>query len=286
MPAVSTLQPAGSFVPPEAPLFRPTPEEFEHPLRYIASIRPAAEAYGICKIIPPAGWKPPYVLDRESFRFKTRIQSVHELQERPDTQEAADLFQDDFTAFLQSTGRPVKKPPVFGGTPIDLAKLYKVVLRRGGYETVTQSKGWRDVGRLLQVGRCSFACNTAPVWQLARMTLVFCSLTTRATTLLTRFGKCTRSICWPMRSTTETEKQVHRHHNAHLPTLARKPASVLANLATMLRRLQIYSMPSWGSPACQSPTRHHQESEQSRWEWYARPRLSCSSLVCTCFPVY
>lgn len=160
------MQPAASFVPPEAPVFRPTPEEYEHPLRYIASIRPVAEAYGICKVIPPAGWKPPYVLNRESFRFKTRIQSVHELQERPDCKEAADLFQDDFTAFLQTTGRPVRKPPIFAGTPIDLAQLYKVVLRRGGYDIVTRNKGWRDVGRILQVGRCSSACNNAMLCQL------------------------------------------------------------------------------------------------------------------------
>ena len=160
MPAVNTsTQSAGSFVPPEAPIFRPSPEEFEHPLRYIASIRPTAEAYGICKVIPPAGWKPPYVLDRASFRFKTRIQSVHELQERQDTQDAADLFQEDFTAFLQSTGRPIRKPPVFGGMPIDLGKLYKTVLRRGGYNVVTQNKGWRDIGRILQVGSCRSACS-------------------------------------------------------------------------------------------------------------------------------
>ncbi|KAA6416700.1 MAG: lysine-specific demethylase 5C-like, partial [Trebouxia sp. A1-2] len=152
MPSVTgTVQHSDLFVPPEAPVFRPTFEEFEHPLRYIASIRPTAEAYGICKVIPPAGWKPPYVIDRATFRFKTRIQSVHELQNRPDTQEAADLFQEEFEAFLQSTGRPVKKAPVFGGTPIDLSRLYKAVLRRGGYELVTQNKSWRDVGRILQL---------------------------------------------------------------------------------------------------------------------------------------
>lgn len=152
MPSVTgTVQHSDLFVPPEAPVFRPTSEEFEHPLRYIASIRPTAEAYGICKVIPPAGWKPPYVIDRAAFRFKTRIQSVHELQDRPDTQEAADLFQEEFEAFLQSTGRPVKKAPVFGGTPIDLSRLYKAVLRRGGYELVTQNKSWRDVGRILQL---------------------------------------------------------------------------------------------------------------------------------------
>ena len=173
MPAVNNgSQAAGAFVPPEAPVFRPTPEEFEHPLRYIAAIRPLAEAYGICKVIPPAGWKPPYVLDKTTFRFKTRIQSVHELQERPDTSEAADLFQEDFKAFLQSTGRPTKKPPVFGGTPIDLGKLYKVTVRRGGYDSVTQQKGWRDVGRILQVGSCTPACPMLFVQVLKHVQLV------------------------------------------------------------------------------------------------------------------
>ncbi|CAA6655273.1 unnamed protein product [Spirodela intermedia] len=37
----------------DAPIFYPTEEEFEDTLKYIASIRPKAEFYGICLIVPP-----------------------------------------------------------------------------------------------------------------------------------------------------------------------------------------------------------------------------------------
>lgn len=40
-------------VPPEAPVFEPSNDEFHDPLAYIAKIRPIAERSGICKIKPP-----------------------------------------------------------------------------------------------------------------------------------------------------------------------------------------------------------------------------------------
>ncbi|CAA0823782.1 Lysine-specific demethylase JMJ18 [Striga hermonthica] len=70
----------------EAPVFYPTEEEFQDTLGYIATIRPKAEAYGICKIVPPESWKPPCPLKEKNFwenqKFSTRIQQVDLLQNR------------------------------------------------------------------------------------------------------------------------------------------------------------------------------------------------------------
>ncbi|VFQ99363.1 unnamed protein product [Cuscuta campestris] len=70
----------------EAPVFYPTEEEFEDTLTYIESIRSKAEAYGICRIVPPTSWKPPCPLKEkkvwEESEFSTRIQRIDKLQNR------------------------------------------------------------------------------------------------------------------------------------------------------------------------------------------------------------
>jgi len=62
--------------PPEAPIFYPTEEEFESPMKYIEKIKPVAEKFGICKIIPPPGWLPPFCLDPDKLEFKPRMQHL------------------------------------------------------------------------------------------------------------------------------------------------------------------------------------------------------------------
>jgi len=70
---------------PPVKTYRPTEEEWAgDPLEYINSIRPEAEKYGVCNIIPPPSWTPEFCLpDKESLRFRTRIQALNELQNRP-----------------------------------------------------------------------------------------------------------------------------------------------------------------------------------------------------------
>ncbi|CAL5094873.1 unnamed protein product [Urochloa decumbens] len=77
----------------DAPIFTPTEEEFKDAIGYIASIRPQAEKYGICRIIPPSSWRPPCPLKEKSFwestEFNTRVQQVDKLQNRQPTKKQA-----------------------------------------------------------------------------------------------------------------------------------------------------------------------------------------------------
>jgi len=49
----------------DCPVFSPTSDEFKDPMAYIRTISEKAKNYGICKIIPPVGWKMPFVTDSE-----------------------------------------------------------------------------------------------------------------------------------------------------------------------------------------------------------------------------
>ena len=58
----------------EVPSYHPTMEEFTNPMTYIASIREEAEHFGLARIVPPEGWKPPWLIDGKKFTFATRVQ--------------------------------------------------------------------------------------------------------------------------------------------------------------------------------------------------------------------
>ncbi|GJP85744.1 hypothetical protein CLOP_g15845 [Closterium sp. NIES-67] len=157
----------------ECPVFHPSPEEFADPLRFIARVRPVAEPCGMCRIVPPPGWDPPFALDRSKFRFRTKVQALHQLQRRPAPADPA-TFALDYLRFLSALrlapppalqralaragmglgkkgvsaeDRAVVAAEAMRAGAVDICTLFHAVQRRGGFARVSESRAWGDVLR-------------------------------------------------------------------------------------------------------------------------------------------
>ncbi|KIK96126.1 hypothetical protein PAXRUDRAFT_826282 [Paxillus rubicundulus Ve08.2h10] len=130
----------------DCPVFYPTSEEFKDSMAYIRSISDKAFNYGICKIVPPVGWKIPFVTDTETFRFKTRLQRLNSIEA---SSRAKVNFLEQLYRFHKQQGNPRVSVPTINHKPLDLWLLRKEVHNLGGYEAVTKNKKWGDLGALL-----------------------------------------------------------------------------------------------------------------------------------------
>ncbi|KAL3833496.1 hypothetical protein ACJIZ3_008232 [Penstemon smallii] len=164
--AEGLLSGCGSLNVPPGPVFYPSEEEFKDPLEYIYKIRPEAEPYGICKIVPPKSWKPPFVLDKDAFTFPTKTQAIHQLQARCAPSDSK-TFGLEYNRFLEEhCGKKAKKRVVFEGEELDLCKLFNAVKRFGGYDKVVKGKKWGDVFRFVRPGGKISECSKHVLSQL------------------------------------------------------------------------------------------------------------------------
>ncbi|XP_066591934.1 lysine-specific demethylase 5A isoform X2 [Prorops nasuta] len=132
-------------IPPEAPVFEPSAEEFLDPLGYIAKIRPIAEKSGICKIKPPPNWQPPFAVDVDKFKFVPRIQRLNELEAKTRIKLN---FLDQIAKFWELQGSSLKIPLV-ERKALDLYSLHRIVTEEGGIETVTKERRWAKIANRL-----------------------------------------------------------------------------------------------------------------------------------------
>ena len=163
-----SVSPSGSLNIPSGPVYYPTEDEFRDPLEYICKIRPEAEPYGICRIVPPKNWKPPFALDEGSFTFPTKTQAIHQLQARPAACDS-ETFELEYGRFLDDhCGKKLRKKVVFEGEELDLCKLFNAVKRYGGYDKVVEEKKWGEVSRFVKSARKISECAKHVLCQLYR----------------------------------------------------------------------------------------------------------------------
>ncbi|XP_044732738.1 lysine-specific demethylase lid-like isoform X2 [Chrysoperla carnea] len=131
---------------PEVPVFRPTFEEFADPMSYLNKIRRDVEKIGLCKIIPPSNWQPPFALDIEKLKFIPRIQRLNELEA---STRIKLNFLNKLATFWEMQGSKLKVP-IVEQNPLDLYELRKLVLNNGGYYIVTSTKKWDFIASELE----------------------------------------------------------------------------------------------------------------------------------------
>lgn len=164
----SSVSLSGSLGIPPGPVYYPSEDEFKDPLEYIYRIRPEAEPYGICRIVPPKSWKPPFGLDLDSFTFPTKTQAIHQLQARPAACDSK-TFDLEYNRFLDNhCGKKSKKRVVFEGEELDLCRLFNAAKRFGGYDKVVKEKKWGEVCRFVLSGRKISECAKHVLCQLYR----------------------------------------------------------------------------------------------------------------------
>ncbi|KAH7477291.1 Lysine-specific demethylase 5C [Phytophthora ramorum] len=140
------------YICPPCPVFYPTAEEFQHPLKFISSIRHIGMQAGICKIVPPKGWRPPFAINEKTFRFRTRVQQLNCIEGHS---RAEGQFVEALRLFLYQRGQPMKELPRADGQLVNLRLLYKTVVSLDGFEAVCANGRWEQVVR--RVGRTKAA---------------------------------------------------------------------------------------------------------------------------------
>ncbi|CAI5447517.1 unnamed protein product [Caenorhabditis angaria] len=121
--------------PPLAKIYTPTAEEFLDPIKYVEKIRAEAEQFGVVKIIPPSTFKPPFVIDRETFNFlEAMVKEKHTFVER-------------VINFNRMSGIPYELPYDKDGKVIDVYRLHRIVQNMGGCYKVNHDEKWRDVAK-------------------------------------------------------------------------------------------------------------------------------------------
>ncbi|XP_065074276.1 titin [Ochlerotatus camptorhynchus] len=125
----------------EAPVFKPNDKEFHDPIEYIERIAPVAARFGICRIIPPASFKPECRI-ADDMRFMAYNQYVHKMLHRwgPSAKEYAAIKK-----YLATQSINLQSPPLIGGMEVDLPRLYHTVQELGGLKEVIEKKKWARV---------------------------------------------------------------------------------------------------------------------------------------------
>ncbi|XP_076449621.1 uncharacterized protein LOC143286009 isoform X2 [Babylonia areolata] len=136
----------------QVPTFHPTEDEFLDPIGYIESISEKAEAFGMCRIVPPASWKMESKVNEE-IRFTTQTQHLHRLFNRwgsivEQTRAIVHHLRDIINPQNSCT-------PQIGGVEVDLPQLYHMIRDLGGLQNIVDKKQWVKVADAMRIPKAA-----------------------------------------------------------------------------------------------------------------------------------
>ncbi|XP_071494549.1 uncharacterized protein [Diadema antillarum] len=131
----------------EGLVLRPSPEEWSDPVTFMESIAEQLSTYGICRVIPPDGWKPECKL-HVNTRFTTEVQYIHRLRHRWKSRSKQLAC---IKRHLEERDKVAYNPPQIYSCEIDLVEFSKVVAQQGGLKTINSNKRWNKVADLLHI---------------------------------------------------------------------------------------------------------------------------------------
>ncbi|GAA99733.1 uncharacterized protein L969DRAFT_89586 [Mixia osmundae IAM 14324] len=145
----------------EAPTYYPTQDEFQDPLKYIESLSKIASQYGICKVVPPEGWKPTFSIPTETFRFKTRLQRLNALE--ASARANLNFLEQLYIFHKQRECAKVRLTslPTVNRRPVNLFLLQKAVSSRGGFDIVSRDRKWQEVSLAIGIDPKSTSATSA-----------------------------------------------------------------------------------------------------------------------------
>ncbi len=123
---------------PLAPIFRPTESEFKDPIKYIRSIHAKGVACGIVRIVPPASWKPGFHINPDTYRFATRQQHVHKLQEAKGFDEGRNYSLSEYKAMADEFKRAQLAKNTHLQSITDIERSYWQIVTTGRPEVVVE----------------------------------------------------------------------------------------------------------------------------------------------------
>eukprot|EP00750_Incisomonas_marina_P029138 INCI7053.1.p1 GENE.INCI7053.1~~INCI7053.1.p1 ORF type:complete len:1777 (+),score=250.18 INCI7053.1:445-5775(+) len=143
---------------PEAPTFTPTWEQFKDPLKYIASIAEDGAQYGICRIRPPMGWRPPFAVnvDDDKYAIRTRVQRMADIElctrQTRHFELALRRFLFEQNSVSLQTIKSELAQVVGQHFLVDTRFVYRTFLavgRAGGFKALKQPRDWEGVVSVL-----------------------------------------------------------------------------------------------------------------------------------------